>query len=1215
MIRVRDYLLDQRVFRATSAPATPAVSVILPTYSRCKTGQLESAVSSVLRQTFADLELIVVDDGSRDGSFDLIQKLQAADPRIVHVRHERNSGLHILRVNEGIEIARGRYIAFQFDDDHWRPRALEALVDAIRAATSPRVAVGKAEFTSRAGPGSFVLPRAEPTFAMLHEENCIANNALLIPRPLFDRYGMYDCHIGMRRLCDWDLWLRLMRYVEFVTVDEIVSDISIANPGAIGVTVPWDLALFRYFSDVPRDDLLTPRTWRDYEVDARRIGDVEIAPEIWRRLYEEQIVPFYSRCRHLFPAVEGFPSYASPERKEVLYFCSGYGPTNDVAFKPYDAPLERRGTYTAHFQYGTQLSPRWLDESDIALLVRPHQDHERVAMEQGLRAGRPMGVYLDDDFLSLHEFGPPFDFMAPGTPNRQNLVQMLERADAVWVASRVIAESVRSLNPRVLLHLPAVSESDLPAESPRRREDRPVRIGYAGGSYRLEEFGVLWEALVRLSSEYGGRLEFEFWGVDVSSLPPLQSPVRQVPYETSYFRFLRHLREAGFDILVTPLLDRPRARLAKAPSKYFQVAVAGALGIFSRVLPYDSLPEGLTCLKAENTVTDWYRVLREAVEMPAERFDLMRRRTLSHVRAEFTETVEIHLHEAAFSATAFHAKTRSVRGVDGRPRVVYVAGMVDAEVALRLERWARLLREYGVESVVILRGEVATTPTGRKVVERLSGEGIECELAAFGALDEGLRSVGSEGEDDRRRLRELFERLTPALVHTIGLIPVVGELCGEMGLAHVASLYAVADNVQWQGQAGAGKHCAINHADTRQDANRWKAWLGTDGFCAREVVPLESFDLGVRRLLETMGTHVPPLRARTIVVVAGTVREEGGQAEAIAAAAELARTGAGGDWALEICGDTELDSVYAQRCRERIDTAGLGQRIRINGCSDDVLGSMAAADIVLSPQQWGSFPFAIKEAMAVGALVVSTPVGGVPEIIIDGVSGILCADASPRGIAEGLERALTLPVRESRTMVEQARRVARSEFHPQRGASDRFEMYNRAIDLLRGATAVAAEAPVREEDVPATQEHAERLEDPGPPPTSHQQLHRHLTYRVVPQGRNWQGVDVLLGTHQRSASGRLALEVRSEAGRVVRTVTVDLATARDNEWVRFAFAPIANAANRPFLLRFSLTDPGPDTILSLYVTAPPEQEFRRRVRRRLGLPVSAALYCRTRYAS
>jgi hypothetical protein len=91
--------------------------------------------------------------------------------------------------------------------------------------------------------------------------------------------------------------------------------------------------------------------------------------------------------------------------------------------------------------------------------------------------------------------------------------------------------------------------------------------------------------------------------------------------------------------------------------------------------------------------------------------------------------------------------------------------------------------------------------------------------------------------------------------------------------------------------------------------------------------------------------------------------------------------------------------------------------------------------------------------------------------------------------------------------------------------------------------------------------------------------------------------------------------VLSSAGTVVRTATVELATARDNDWLRFEFAPIADAAGCPFLLRFTLADPGPRTKLSLYDKSSDSRRFMQRVIRRLGLLTPRkSLYCRMRYA-
>src|SRR5512142_1153572 len=83
MLNVRDFLDDQSVLASPDAPASPAVSVILPTYKRCLTGQLERAIRSVLAQRFTDFELLVMDDGSSDGSSELIESLRRLDPRVI----------------------------------------------------------------------------------------------------------------------------------------------------------------------------------------------------------------------------------------------------------------------------------------------------------------------------------------------------------------------------------------------------------------------------------------------------------------------------------------------------------------------------------------------------------------------------------------------------------------------------------------------------------------------------------------------------------------------------------------------------------------------------------------------------------------------------------------------------------------------------------------------------------------------------------------------------------------------------------------------------------------------------------------------------------------------------------------------------------------------------------------------------------------------------
>ena len=107
----------------------PTVSVILPTFNRA--GTLRRAIDSVLDQSYTDRELIVVDDGSTDGT-DLViaEHYATAGLRYIRLPHRGPSATR----NAGIAAARGRFIAFQDDDDQWLPGRLERTVAALEAA-------------------------------------------------------------------------------------------------------------------------------------------------------------------------------------------------------------------------------------------------------------------------------------------------------------------------------------------------------------------------------------------------------------------------------------------------------------------------------------------------------------------------------------------------------------------------------------------------------------------------------------------------------------------------------------------------------------------------------------------------------------------------------------------------------------------------------------------------------------------------------------------------------------------------------------------------------------------------------------------------------------------------------------------------------------------------------------------------------------------------
>jgi len=107
------------------------VSVVLPTFNRAHV--IQRAIGSVLSQTYDNLELIVIDDGSSDGTGEVVQSL--SDPRIKYIKLDRNRGQSHAR-NVGIREARGNFVAFQDSDDVWIPDKLSKQLHRINGQMS-----------------------------------------------------------------------------------------------------------------------------------------------------------------------------------------------------------------------------------------------------------------------------------------------------------------------------------------------------------------------------------------------------------------------------------------------------------------------------------------------------------------------------------------------------------------------------------------------------------------------------------------------------------------------------------------------------------------------------------------------------------------------------------------------------------------------------------------------------------------------------------------------------------------------------------------------------------------------------------------------------------------------------------------------------------------------------------------------------------------------
>lgn len=180
------------------------VSVIIPTYDRAD--RVTRAVSSVLDQTYADFELLVVDDGSGDGT---IRALRPFLDRIRLIRHARNCGVSAAR-NTGIRASRAPLVAFLDSDDRWLPEKLESQVRFFRERPGV-VACQTQEIWVRGGrrvnPARRHLKPSGDIFALSLERCLVSPSAVMLCRCVLDEVGLFDESLPVCE--DYDLWLRI----------------------------------------------------------------------------------------------------------------------------------------------------------------------------------------------------------------------------------------------------------------------------------------------------------------------------------------------------------------------------------------------------------------------------------------------------------------------------------------------------------------------------------------------------------------------------------------------------------------------------------------------------------------------------------------------------------------------------------------------------------------------------------------------------------------------------------------------------------------------------------------------------------------------------------------------------------------------------------------------------------------------------------------------
>ena len=191
-----------------------SISVIIPVFNRVKL--IARCINSVINQTYPVNEIIVVDDGSNDGTYDLIRTYF---PQVISI-YQENKGVSNAR-NVGIQAAKGKWIAFLDSDDEWLPNKIEKQISFIKKNLLYKVCHSDEIWIRndvRVNPmkkhrkyGGDIYKKCLPLCV-------ISPSSIIIHKDIFNDVGLFDKNLPVCE--DYDLWLRICSKYEVLFLDQ-----------------------------------------------------------------------------------------------------------------------------------------------------------------------------------------------------------------------------------------------------------------------------------------------------------------------------------------------------------------------------------------------------------------------------------------------------------------------------------------------------------------------------------------------------------------------------------------------------------------------------------------------------------------------------------------------------------------------------------------------------------------------------------------------------------------------------------------------------------------------------------------------------------------------------------------------------------------------------------------------------------------------------------
>lgn len=1011
-MKVRDVVEGRRLIAQGRANGRPKVSIVTPTYRRNAEGLLSRCIQSALDQTFTDFEYIIVDDGSNDGSEETIREYAAIDERIIYYRHDKNSGLPAVRTNEAIMLAKGEAIAFLFDDNVLDSEFLEKATLELFS-SDVDVVHTNVKMLGVAG-HDFLLGNWPLTLELLRNLNTIPNGGVLCRKSFFYKFGLYDPHLILRRICDWDLWLRSLRLGAKFKHVECISAIEhgLISENSLGNTVEWDVKIaYGYFLDekkyIERVKRLLPDNIFDFDVlDPSVIEPYVRNRQEWNEMLETVYRPFLERHN-----ISDVDPWALTNRSEAFSSPKGFSS---------DGPFQNQWLFANGRKRVLVVSNAvgaWASGWISALSENP----DRVVLncpEWQLSAFRPVDIDLLVLLDTCAGFVVPYvnEFKAAGVPiiyllcfgmddTRKPLDTMIAR-QFDNCGSIIDGLGLKVFFPQPGLQF-SIDQSSVAKQLIRVADlavgDRTQisKLGYQGRVCQIPRFDIFCKEAVCTSITLRYDVNTPYDSEVESVVPPGEMTKGSVRESWESLGSVCRTRSGGVVVVKEAYID------SLPDSEVF------GLGLESEL-------SGTRFIRSQIRPCSWGLRENRATGV-----------ALSTTIANLARSVEVS-----------QALARGGGGAKSRPRLLVA---LNSELLSGSEMYGLMI----ARNCALLGFDVSVCTPEQPIYTRTQEKrSIDCWLdehemsksfaGPYGASNQFFSSASESQRVQSERLSEFLDSHMPDIVLCSGFLPVFAYAIHPRRLL-IMSFF--------QPSAYDGSLLkTIRHrlsgwiSDCNWSRNSLAKVLDGPSAVVRSTFPIEESSVALE-------SGFPKRVGQGIrIAIGGTFQPRKGQLRAVQAVANLRKKGY--DVSLNMYGYAlpELED-YVKKIDETIKNLELSNFIKRHGLVT-MVELTKENDIILSASTDESLPQTVGEAMFRGLVPVVTLSGGIDELVVDGENGFICPSPSPIGLEDGIKRAI-LNQNEWQGMIESSKKLLASKYSVAETTKDLLEFFYDACDYKR----------------------------------------------------------------------------------------------------------------------------------------------------------------------